>query len=406
MDEILAKASNQAVTFAIRSGITLASGYAIRTVSKLLEKMPTTEKSQLQALQARLETKTEALAASFELIKISVARGNSALEPTEKLVDALKTEIDDFESNIARLLEQVGEKSSLDTLKAAEASSKRLLDTINDALPLISLSVIVSGVNMATVTTPQLSLSRLLEANSYLMHNSKATDSSEIRLDVDLKFYTVFYNPARLKYVEDAPIIDTASAITWKEEFSRATCTLERIDGKNFSYELVVTESFDDGLYHDDDDEPQVRRTKISSIEKQFFSLSGKLLKLENSDSPVLILKTRDTDVRYIAFGGYAEDPDLDSDEIISSPKSVNGNITLVRYILTLLSIQEREQMKVTSIPDEKLAVYLQDEAGFSNSSKKSQTERRVETSKILQSDAALNRLKNLSLNEPNTNVE
>lgn len=40
MDQILLKASNQAVSFAIRSGISLASGYAIKTISTFLDKIP------------------------------------------------------------------------------------------------------------------------------------------------------------------------------------------------------------------------------------------------------------------------------------------------------------------------------------------------------------------------------
>ena len=57
MDILLGKVTQQAMNYAIRSGITITAGYAIRQSSRLLKSVEGTEREELQDLQERLNSK-------------------------------------------------------------------------------------------------------------------------------------------------------------------------------------------------------------------------------------------------------------------------------------------------------------------------------------------------------------
>ena len=79
MDEILAKAGSQAVTFAIKSGISIASSYAIKTVATFVTKIPEADATRLQKLRKKLETRMEIVSSAIDLIKLVAAKGNTNL---------------------------------------------------------------------------------------------------------------------------------------------------------------------------------------------------------------------------------------------------------------------------------------------------------------------------------------
>ncbi|OBA19579.1 Ran-binding-domain-containing protein [Metschnikowia bicuspidata var. bicuspidata NRRL YB-4993] len=429
MDEILAKASSQAVTFAIRSGISLASGFAIKKVSQLLDKIPPSEKARLEKTSARLNTKTAILATSIDLIKLSAARGNSALEATVDMVSDLKDEIDTFDAEIAAILQGFSSANEKESVRAAERKISALLDSVNDAIPLINLALITSGVSLNNAMDPRVSPSRLLQAASHVTgSNAEYARRSEGPVSVgpvfDLKLYSVFYNPSRLKYVDETSAASTeggASAVSWKEEFARALCLIERVPGKLYEYDLVVTEDFDDGRYHDDNEAPVTRRYKVRDISKQFFSASGKLLRLEGSNSPVLTLKIQTAGApEYVALGEVGtsfDDADSDNDDADGDPdtalinaKELQTNekfrsLSLLEYLVRLVSLQESEQMSILEVKDEKLLLYLHDRTDKSFVPLSHEEKRRLQTKSeshghMLQVDSSVHRLKNLSLQE------
>ena len=57
MDILLGKVTQQAMNYAIRSGITITAGYAIRQSSRFLKTVEGTEREELQDLQERLNSK-------------------------------------------------------------------------------------------------------------------------------------------------------------------------------------------------------------------------------------------------------------------------------------------------------------------------------------------------------------
>lgn len=427
MDEILAKASNQAMTFAIRSGISLASGFAIKKMSQLLDKIPPLEKARLESINAKLRTKTTIISTSIDLIKLSAARGNSALEVTVDMVSDLKDEIDLFELEIAEILQKLNSSNEKDSIKAAERKITTLLDSINDAIPLINLALITSGVNLSTAMDPHVSPSRLLQASSHVTEsNTKFSNAPKNSVQVgpvfDLKLYSVFYNPSRMKYVDSTPkeAEGNNSAVSWKEEFARALSKIERIPGKEFEYELVITEDFDDNRYHDDDESARVKRFKIHNIAKQFFSASGKLLKLEGSNSPVLTLKVQtDAGPEYVALGEVGTDfedgdddgdGDDDSDAGFEDASDLQRGekfkyLSLLEYLIRLVALQESEQKSILEVKDEKLVLYLHDRTDKSlvplTNDEKSKAQAKNESrGHMLQVDSSVNRLKNLSLKD------
>lgn len=214
-----------------------------------------------------------------------------------------------------------------------------LLSRIEDAIPLITLALTTSGANLSARMPDSVSPGRFLQAGNYLR---KADDKFEalmaaaeaaaaaatvspssmkknrhhqphhsrvmpIRVQIgpafNLVLYTIFYGTMR------NPHLASSSDITWKEEHARCQIKLWRVnsagadslrgDGSStsfdeefeYQYMMTIDESFNDGRYHDKEERPASRAVDISAVTRLFFSASGKLLQIEESRSPVLVLK-------------------------------------------------------------------------------------------------------------------
>ncbi|EEQ39117.1 hypothetical protein CLUG_03245 [Clavispora lusitaniae ATCC 42720] len=440
MDDILAKASSQAMSFAIRSGISLASGFAIKTVARFLDKIPPAEKKRIEAANARLHQKTKIVATAIDLVRLEAARGHSALEATVDLVADLSDQIARFDENIVRLVDAMNNSNQKATIVQVERAIGELLAEINDAIPLLNLSLVACGANLEAARAPRFSPGRLLQAAAHLEACDRHFDGAR---DVpagppfDLTMYTVFYRAksAETKQTEKKQLetkqskakqlatqtetnsekfADSESVgLTWKEEYARASVRLVRRRGDARAYEIVAAEDFDDGRYHEDEPARQ-RNIAVAHIRRQFFSASGRLLRLEGSNSPVLIFKVAaaaGAPPEYIAFGEARFDSDSDSDSDSSDYEDAHDTVraersttlSLLQYLVRLAALQENEQMSVLDITDEKLALYLHDETDGSFYPKTS-AERasaaaagRAQNS-ALQLDSNIARLKNLSL--------
>lgn len=429
MDEILAKASNQAMSFAIRSGITIASGFAIKTVSKLLDRIPASEKTRIERANSKLRTKIDIVSTSIDLIRLESARGKSALEPTIQLIEELKEEIDHFDLAVSILLSNFSTTNEMETIKLAERAIESLIASINDAIPLINLSLLTCGVSFPSSMSPKISPNRLLLSTCCIYESNSMFAEANSEKDVmvgpvfDLKLYTVFYNPSRLRYIEDDDKSSvsslstdkaTALAVSWKEEFARALCKLLRLKGNKYAYELVIDEDFDDGRYHDDNEKPQQKILKVQDIRKQFFSASGRLLRLEGSNLPVLTLKIEtDNGFDYVALGECSDPEENNSDDESDSseyedakereiPKKTK-TLSLLEYLLRLASLQIAEQKDILEICDEKLSFYLSDQADGtvvpkSRSQRAMEQIQRRKNDQSLEHDSNVTRLGHLSL--------
>lgn len=402
MDEILAKAGSQAVTFAIKSGISLASSYAIKTVANFLTKIPKDDAARLEGLRKKLETRIEIVSPAIDLIKLVAAKGNTNLGSTLRLTKDLKEEIDSFDNRIAEITKNYGAKTQRASIDAVENYILDLLSRIEEVIPLINLSLTTSGASLSTALPQHVSPGSLLHASDYIGKNNtqfNGKDDRQVGPTFELTLFSIFYHLVTPDGQEDS-----RTRITWKEDIKKAIVTLWRRHNskQDYDYYLKIRESFDDGRYHDLKEEtPKVINVDIYQIIRLFFSASGKLLKLEERNSPVLVLKvdsnlrssfkedhaTSTEDIEWFALGEYVpdggsdssdEDENEDRDEDdegddsfesadegetpYSESKETNDSLALLEYLLRLTSLQCNDQMSILQVHDERLSLYLNDE--------------------------------------------
>ncbi|EAZ63172.2 Ran-specific GTPase-activating protein 30 (Ran binding protein 30) (RANBP30) [Scheffersomyces stipitis CBS 6054] len=422
MDQIIAKASNQAVSFAIRSGISIASGYAIRTVTKFLEQLPESEKKRIEVTRNKIQTKINIVSISIDLIKLAAARGNSILEATVEFIDELQQEFDAFDETVDKISKQLTNGNEKESVKKVEEYMKGLLSHLNEAIPILNLSLISSGVNMkGSITTNSISPGRLLQAANYI--NIATTDNQleQVGPTFDMVMYSIFYNPSRMKYIEKESL-DELSLISWKETFAR--CSVKITKGKdNYAYNLDILEDFNDTRYHDEDEsKPQLKSYDSLTISRMFFSASGKLLRLESRNSPVLIIKLVDDKTgaeEWIALGELHkgefddDDDDEDDEEAVGNEtltKEIrNSSLSILEYLIRLCKIQQIEQKSILEVPDELLALYLKDAVNAptntiiepkSHASELRHDINSSKTNNVITMDSNINRLQNLDLDK------
>ncbi|CAH1756277.1 10104_t:CDS:2 [Entrophospora sp. SA101] len=184
-----------------------------------------------------------------------------------------------------------------------------------------------SGVNLGWSLPNSVSPSRLLQASNSLSEANRKYNKEKIKNNgsikqvrvgplFKLKLYYMFTASVRPKSVAD---------FTWKEEYTKCDVAVYRIcaDDNNINrkkkkkkleyvYELVLIEDLNDGRYHDEFDieDPKkqkeiksklekpnvsipgkIKRIPVTSISRLFYNSSGSLLNIEESKSPVLVLK-------------------------------------------------------------------------------------------------------------------
>ncbi|GMG36042.1 unnamed protein product [Ambrosiozyma monospora] len=394
MDQLLSKAGSTIVTFAIRSGVQIASSYVIKSVNQLMDSAPDKQKRQLERLKSKLQTRIEIVSYAMELIQLVASRGNTNLESTLRLVSDLKLEIDEFEENIDDLAKEISTSKKLtpESIKSIQNYMQSLLVKIEQAIPVINLALTTSGANLSGSLNSYISPGRLLNTTVYMNDSNLEFERSKKKVkvgpDFDLTFYNIFYNANR------------GSEITWREKFARCKLQIFRVPvkGREYSYEVELIESFDDGRYHDDDDTPEKIVLKVEDIARLFYSASGKLLKLDDRTTPVLVLKTKkgkgrgkkvedisnEHEFEWLAVGDYLngdddddeddeDDEDDDEDEKLSKKFSSllkisqESSLSLVEYLLRLCALQESDQISILKVKDEKLRLFLNDENSNNN---------------------------------------
>lgn len=425
---MLAKAGSQAVTFAIRSGVSLASTYAIRTITRFVTQIPKEDAKRLDILKSRLQNKIEIVTSAIELIKLVAARGNTNLESTLRLTSALENEVSDFDERITEMNSKLDNASSLKEknmfIHKVEKYMQDLMLRIDEITPFINLALTTSGANLSTAMPKQVSPGLLLQASNFVNESNKKRPLIKgARVQVGPTFevtvYSIFYNLNKNDNIGKLRVI-------WQESMKKAMVKIHRvhIENEKYSYLLTLEQDFNDGRYHnteDGEETPQRFEFNITQIVKLFFSVSGKLLRLEEFDLPVLVLKidknvssTKESEIssteniEWLAMGGYdmidvdssdsesisdsnskidnslidnenskdstglnlkksrsGSDTDNDEfedaiDELVTSPLS--SSVALMEYILRLISLQNRDQKSILEVNDERLAIYLNDE--------------------------------------------
>ncbi|EUC31111.1 hypothetical protein COCCADRAFT_102142 [Bipolaris zeicola 26-R-13] len=348
MDVLLSKVTQQAMSYAIRSGIAITSHYALKQCGRLMKTVDGQEKQELAALQMRLDSKINIISPAIDMIELIAARGNTSLESAVGLTKSLRWEIQTLGSRVEKAVveEQLTRRGSsraksrdqnIIELKVIIGDMKRLLERIEDAVPLINLAITTSGVNLSTTLPATVSPSRLLQASTFLtsgdmQYCANKPRAQQIGPTFTLSMYMLFSGHANRPHEEDL------RETTWKEVMHKARVTLMRVPLDNvydyptpfgqdssradesshchipsesilqeFAYQLLIVEDLDDGRMHEyEDGEPQpepydgireagVREIiPIHEVAKIFYADTGKILNIGadgESNNPILLLK-------------------------------------------------------------------------------------------------------------------
>ncbi|KAL1303405.1 hypothetical protein AAFC00_006797 [Neodothiora populina] len=350
MDAILGKITSQAVNYAIRSGVALTSTYAIKQCSRLIKEAPRgSDREQLLALQVRLESKIRIISPAIDMIELIAARGNTSLESAVSLTKDIRWEIQGLgirlskAANEEELLRRRSkraksrEQNELE-LKLIISDVRKLLDRIEDAVPLINLAITTSGVNLSTNLPATVSPSRLLQASTFLtsadsLYSNNPGEYVQVGPSYTLSIYMLFAGHASRPHDEES-IRET----TWKEVVHKAHVKLVRVplkglyhlpgeqtagdeeknsgvpesfpeDGTSleFAYQLMMVEDLEDGRVHTfEKDEPQpgpfddiavagIRDVvPIHQVSKIFYADTGKILNIGTEgevNNPILLIK-------------------------------------------------------------------------------------------------------------------
>lgn len=343
MDVLLSKVTQHAMNYAIRSGITITTGYALKQCGRLIKEAPRgKEREELARLQVRLESKIRIISPAIDMIELIAARGNTTLESAVSLTKDIRYEIQNLgvrlndAANDEQLLRRNSKraKSREETeqqMRLIISEIKVLLDRIEDAVPLINLAITTSGVNLSTKLSGTISPSRLLQASTFLTAADRSyTSSPGCRQQVGptyvLSMYMLFAGHASRPTDEDG-----IRATTWKEVIHKAKVKLVRVPldqlynlpgedseattssfresttSAEFAYQLLLVEDLDDDRVHSfEENEPQpgpfddvatagIREViPVHEIAKVFYADTGKILNIGGdgeTNNPVLLLK-------------------------------------------------------------------------------------------------------------------
>jgi hypothetical protein len=355
MDIFLSKVTQQAMNYAIRSGVTITASYALRQSARLLKTVKSSQREELVKLQERLQQKIKIISPAIDMIELISARGNTSLESAISLTKEIRWEIQSLGQRLAKAAsdEEASRRRSSKAktqaqpeleLKLIAQDIQKLLDRIEDAVPLINLAITTSGASLSTSLPATVSPSRLLQASTFLTaadtgYCMTPTQSVPVGPTFTLSVYMLFEAHVRKEGSRET---------TWKEVIHKARVKLRRtpmdmslgqsqtandlpngsasmpsteqareddfdphIAGETradeYAYQLMIVEDFDDDRMHDFEDS-DVKPGKYDDVElagireivpvheisKIFYADTGKILNIGTegeTNSPVLLLK-------------------------------------------------------------------------------------------------------------------
>ncbi|GFF81959.1 hypothetical protein CNMCM6936_006646 [Aspergillus lentulus] len=339
MDVFLTRLTQQAMNYAIRSGIAITANYAMRQSTRLLKNVENNEeREELLALQQRLQSKIQVISPAIDMIELIAARGNTSLESAVSLTKTLRLDMQALGQRLANAaaseeLLRKGAKCPRDRsrndaeIKLIVRDIKRLLTRIEDAVPLMNLAITTSGARLSTNLPATVSPSRLLQASTFLTAGDtqywmSPAQAIQIGPTFTLSIYMLFAGHVRPQ--DEEGIRET----TWKEVIHKARVKLRRVPMDltsntsaptwraklpaearidEYHYQMLIIEDLDDGRVHSyDEDEPQPEPYEgirlagmreilpIHQISKIFYADTSKVLNINTEgevNNPVLLLK-------------------------------------------------------------------------------------------------------------------
>lgn len=337
------------MNYAIRSGVAVTASYAIKQSSRLLLHAPKNEdRDELLELQQRLQHKIRIISPAIDMIELIAARGNTSLQSAVTLTKELRWEIQSLGQRLAQAASshESAKKSWLSSQAQAKneaevkiiiAAIKKLLERLEDSVPLINLAISTSGASLSSSLPSTVSPSRLLQASTFLTacdteYSMSPHEAVQVGPTFTLSVYMLFGGHIRPQEEEEI------RQMTWKEVMHKARVKLRRVPMEvalsssdqqqnkattaetnhessipsggrltEFAYQMMIIEDLDDDRVHTfDEGSPQPSRYDdvelagvrevfpIHQISKIFYADTGKVLNIGTEgelNNPFLLLK-------------------------------------------------------------------------------------------------------------------
>lgn len=298
------------------------------------------------------------------MIELIAARGNTSLESAVTLTKSLRYDIQSLARRLEKAAnaEELARKGKTSAQRRAQneaeikqiiADIKRVLNRIEDAVPLMNLAITTSGATLSTSLPATVSPSRLLQASTFLtacdtQYSMSPSTAVQVGPTFTLSMYMLF--AGHIRPHDEESVRET----TWKEVIHKARVKLRRVPidvlfdadergshvlgaarADEYAYQIVIVEDLDDGRVHDfeDGDGPDsyegVREAgmreiiPVHHISKIFYADTGKMLNINTEsevNNPVLLLK-RDVNAippRRILERQETDYADLERDEEVN----------------------------------------------------------------------------------------
>lgn len=184
----------------------------------------------------------------------------------------LRRDIDSFTSDI-----NSESQTSTTTPDFVAQQLRQVLQRVDDTIPWLQLALRTSDIEKGTRRTTA-SCSRMLKAASVLQQ----TKDDRNVVEFDMRLYSMFLGNVRP---------NTARDFTWKEEYHRCKVSLTKRSGSPYGYDLNLSEDINDLRYHEDDEKGGQLKFDLKSLHRMYYTKSGELLNIEDSKTPVLVLK-------------------------------------------------------------------------------------------------------------------
>jgi hypothetical protein len=290
---------------------------------------------------------------NYMLTSYRAARGNTSLESAVSLTKQIRLDIQDLGIRLSKaatdeeLLRKGSSRAKSEEqteleVKLIIADMKRLINRIDDAVPLISLAITTSGVSLSTTLPSTVSPSRLLQASTFLTagdtnYIANPTRATQVGPVFVLSVYMLFAAHAFRPHASEG-----VRETTWQEVIHKARVKLLRVPLENlydlpsssedslrnsstginssgdsyfpddvpsegkafeFAYQFLIVEDLDDDRVHEEEEQEsfdEVARAgireviPIHEISKIFYADTGKILNIGSdgeTNSPILLLR-------------------------------------------------------------------------------------------------------------------
>ncbi|KAI9807579.1 MAG: hypothetical protein M1825_005519 [Sarcosagium campestre] len=297
MDFLLGKVTQQAMNYAIR--VPEAKGNDRDDLLSLKE------------LNERLEKKIRIISPAIDMIELLSARGNTSLESAMALTRSLRWEFQSLGQRMSTAA-SAEEQSKNATVKARQGQRpgqqlqmmirevQKLLDRIDDAVPLINLAITTSGARLSTTLPNTVSPSRLLQASTFLtggdtQYSVQSGIPAQIGPSFTVSMYMLFVGHSMRKQDETGRIRGS----TWQEVIHKARVKLRRvpldatyhIDGGH-NEQIDQEDSNDEDGFH----QPESPSPAMQQDESGFPSHIGALSRTDEFAYQLLIIEDFEDD--------------------------------------------------------------------------------------------------------------